>query len=192
MRLNVMGPFTHGALGGRVCRAAGRLAVVRGLFAGCGPREPALVNPGMSSVSPTVERPTPKTTDAATKWEATEEIAGLAPVGGPFVSRGHFAGRKKAETRMNAAARSVYGNLVSSSRFPVGSLLVEVHRDPSAGGPIFAMVKRDPGFFPEGGDWEYVVTDSEGWIEDRGAMALCARCHAEAKADWVFPLPNPK
>ena len=56
-------------------------------------------------------------------------------------------------------------------------------------GPIFAMVKRDPGFFPEGGDWEYVVTDSEGWIEDRGALALCARCHAEAKADWVFPLP---
>ena len=167
----------------------GRLAVVIGLFAGCGPREPALVNPGMSSVSPTVERPTPKTPDASSKWEAMGEIAALAPVRGPFASRGHFAGHKKAEMRMNAVLEAVYGDLVSSSRFPIGSLLVEAHRDASAAGPIFAMVKRDPGYFPDGGDWEYVVTDAEGWIEDRGALALCARCHAEAKADWVFSLP---
>jgi hypothetical protein len=187
-----MGPFTHGALGRHVCRAVGPLAVVVGLFVGCGPREPALVNPGMSSVSPTVERPTPKKADAATKWETVGELGDLRRTGGIFVSRGHFAGRWKAETRMNGAAETIYANLVPSSRFPPGALLVEMHREPSSAGPIFAMLKRDAGFFPEGGDWEYVVTDSQGWIEDRGALALCARCHAEAKADWVFPLPKAK
>jgi hypothetical protein len=189
-----MGPFTHGALGGHVCRAVGCLAVTAGLLAGCGPREPALVNPGMSSVSPALERPTPKTADAATKWEAMGEVAGLRRAGGTFVSRGHFAGRWKAETRANSEAETVYANLVPTSRFPGGALLVQMHRNPGSGipGPIFSMLKRDPGFFPEGGDWEYLVTDSEGWIEDRGPLALCARCHAEAKADWVFPLPKDK
>jgi hypothetical protein len=91
---------------------------------------------------------------------------------------------------MNAAAETIYANLVPSSRFPPGALLVQIHRGASTSGPIFAMLKRDPGFFPEGGDWEYVVTDSEGWVEDRGALVLCARCHAEAKADWAFPLPK--
>lgn len=159
---------------------------------GCGPREPALVNPGMSLVSPAPERPTPRATDAAAKWETMGEIAGLRRAGGVFVSRGHFAGRWKAEARVNASAEAPYATLVASSRFPGGALVVQMHRDPGSGspGPIFAMLKRDAGFFPEGGDWEYVVTDSEGWIEDRGALPFCARCHAEAKADWVFPLPK--
>jgi len=161
-----------------------------GLFAGCGPREPALVNPGMSSVGPPVDRPTPKTADASTKWETMGEVASLKSAGGVFVSRGHFAGRWKAETRTNDIAAPIYANLRPSSRFPAGALLVQIHRDSTASGPIFAMQKRDAGFFPEGGDWEYVVTDSAGWIEDRGTLALCARCHAEAKADFTFSLPK--
>lgn len=181
---------THGALARHVCRALAPLAVTLGVFVGCGPREPALVNPGMSSVTPTVERPTPKTGDAATKWETMGELAGMHRAGGTFVSRGHFAGRWKAEARVNAAAETLYANLVPTSRFPAGALLVQMHKNPGSGGPIFAMLKRDAGYFPEGGDWEYVVTDSEGWVEDRGTLALCARCHAEAKADWVFPLPK--
>jgi hypothetical protein len=118
------------------------------------------------------------------------ELAALDRVGTVFVSRGHFAGRWKAETRMNKDAAAAYAHLVSSMRFPGGSLLVQTHRDASTNGPIFAMVKHDAGYFPDGADWEFVVTDSQGWIEDRGALALCARCHAEAPADGVFPLPS--
>jgi hypothetical protein len=51
------------------------------------------------------------------------------------------------------------------------------------------MAKRDAGFYAEGGDWEFVVLDAAGRLEDRGKLALCARCHAEATADWVFGLP---
>jgi hypothetical protein len=58
-----------------------------------------------------------------------------------------------------------------------------------APGPTFAMAKRDPGFFPQGGDWEYIVLGADGRLEDRGKLALCARCHAEGNADRVFGLP---
>jgi len=62
-------------------------------------------------------------------------------------------------------------------------------KDSGAAGPVFVMFKRDPGFFPQGGDWEYLVADKDGWIEDRGPLVTCARCHAEGNADWVFGLP---
>jgi hypothetical protein len=91
---------------------------------------------------------------------------------------------------MSKDAATAFEHLASSTRFPGGSLLVQTHRDPSSAGPIFAMIKRDPGYFPEGGDWEFVVTDRDGWVEDRGPLQLCARCHAEAPADGVFPLPS--
>jgi hypothetical protein len=52
------------------------------------------------------------------------------------------------------------------------------------------MTKRDAGFYPEGGDWEYLVLDAEGHLEDRGKLALCARCHAEGNGDWAFGLPR--
>ncbi len=112
-------------------------------------------------------------------------------MGRAFLSRGHFAGRWKARVLANAGASTLYVDLGRSTRFPVGAVLVEQHTDKqtAAPGPLFAMVKREAGFFPDGADWEFVVTDAEGWIEDRGPLAVCARCHAEANADWVFGLP---
>jgi hypothetical protein len=112
-------------------------------------------------------------------------------VGKAFVSRGHFAGRWTAEIAVNETARATYTHFTASSRFDLGSLLVKKHASTSAAtpGPTFAMIKRDPGFFPEGGDWEYVVLDADGRLEDRGKLALCARCHAEANADWVYAPP---
>jgi hypothetical protein len=167
------------------------LVVLTSLFAACGLREPALVNPGMSSIGPPVQRPSAKVVDAGTKWEAMGELATLDRVGPVFASRGHFAGRWRAEARMNATAAATYAHLAASTtRFPGGSLLVETHKEPNLSGPIYAMVKRDTGYFPDGADWEFVVTDSDGWIEDRGALQLCARCHAEARTDGVFPLPS--
>ena len=120
------------------------------------------------------------------------DLQSVHPVGKAFVSRGHFAGRWTAEIAVNEAAMATYTNLAPSSRFGVGSLLVKKHTSTSAStpGPIFAMTKRDAGFYPEGGDWEYVVLDAEGHLEDRGKLALCARCHAEANADRVFGLPR--
>jgi hypothetical protein len=48
------------------------------------------------------------------------------------------------------------------------------------------MVKRPAGYDPTGGDWEYLVLDATGRIEQRGRLALCARCHADAPHDHLF------
>jgi hypothetical protein len=129
--------------------------------------------------------------DAAARWEGFPQVSSFLSIGKPFVSRGHFAGRWKVQLSANDAASPAYATLSRGTRFSPGAVLVKTHseKDSGAAGPIFVMLKRDPGFFPLGGDWEYLVTDPEGWIEDRGALLFCARCHAEGNADWVFGLP---
>lgn len=160
---------------------------------GCGPREPALVNPGVSSVNrPAGDHAAPSQDAATALVDPGIDLQSVHPVGKAFVSRGHFAGQWTAEIAVNETALPTYQQMAPSSHFSVGSLLVKKHASTSAStpGPIFVMSKRDPGFYPEGGDWEYTVLDAEGHLEDRGKLPLCARCHAEANADWVFGLPR--
>ena len=162
-----------------------------GFVAGCGSREPALVNPGMSTVNRLAGGPSTSIAEGRAPSDAGVDLQSVRAVGEPFVSRGHFAGRWTAQIAVNEIASPVYTQLAPSSRFAVGSVLVKKHAlaAASAPGPTFAMTKREPGFYPEGGDWEYLVLDAEGRLEDRGKLALCARCHAEANADWVFGPP---
>jgi len=130
--------------------------------------------------------------DAGASTDPGIDLKSVRPVGKAFVSRGHFAGRWTAEVSVNEPAQKLYVDLTPATRFGVGSVLVKKHASTSssAPGPTFAMAKRDPGFFPEGGDWEYIVLDAEGRVEDRGKLAACARCHAEGNADWVFGPPR--
>jgi len=159
---------------------------------GCGKREPALVNPGMSSVNRHGAGSSASAPDAGALADPGVDLQSVRPVGKAFVSRGHFGGRWTAEIAVNEPAMQLYTNLAPSSRFGVGSVLVKKHASTSSStrGPTFAMAKRDPGFFPEGGDWEYIVLDAEGRLEGRGKLAACARCHAEGNADRVFGLPQ--
>lgn len=50
------------------------------------------------------------------------------------------------------------------------------------------MIKREPGYYPEGGDWEYEYVDLiPERKETRGRLAECAACHASAKdRDYLF------
>ena len=115
-----------------------------------------------------------------------------APVGQPFLSGGHLLGRYDAQILANEAAAARLPDWVSTSRMPVGAALVQVHSREGGrvAGPVYGMVKREAGFFPEGNDWEWVVVDAEGRQQARGRLASCARCHAEALADGVFPVPR--
>jgi hypothetical protein len=124
-------------------------------------------------------------------WERAGEVRAYLPMGRPFRSRGHFGGRWQVQILVNREAEPVYTTLGPTSVFAAGAVLVKTHADADSGasGPLFARIKREPGFFPDGNDWEYVATDAEGRIEDRGALALCARCHAEALGDATFALP---
>ena len=127
-----------------------------------------------------------------TEWERWPELATYRAVGMPFVSRGHFAGRWLVEVSVNSVAASSYERLTVGERFAEGSILVKKHKEKTSGalGPVFAMIKRETGFYPDGGDWEFVVTDPRGVVDQRGQLPSCARCHAEASTDWVFGQPR--
>jgi hypothetical protein len=75
---------------------------------------------------------------------------------------------------------------------PVGSTVVkEKHSDHLAKGPpdeYGAMIKREPGYDPAHGDWEYLyVTLKPEKKVTRGRLESCIDCHAHAKdKDYLF------
>ncbi|HEY7544166.1 MAG TPA: cytochrome P460 family protein [Blastocatellia bacterium] len=76
-------------------------------------------------------------------------------------------------------------------RFPAGSIVVKEKlpsresREPEL---LTAMIKRERGFNPQSGDWEFLVLDGSGKkIEARGKLETCQSCHAMKKnSDFVF------
>ena len=77
------------------------------------------------------------------------------------------------------------------AKFPTGSMIVK-EKLATANSPapelITAMVKRDPGFYPEGGDWEFLVlTGDAKTIQEQGRLPSCTSCHAAMRVtDFVF------
>ena len=78
-------------------------------------------------------------------------------------------------------------------RFPAGSLVVKeklAARDSSEPELLTAMYKREAGYDPEGGDWEYMVLDGRGQeVKARGKLESCRACH-QAVADTDFVSRN--
>lgn len=75
-------------------------------------------------------------------------------------------------------------------KFPVGSVIVKEKRLPGeqdAPELLTVMVKRERGFNPASGDWEYMVVNGDGSkIEDRGKLENCQACHVSLKeTDFV-------
>ena len=78
-----------------------------------------------------------------------------------------------------------------SPKFPEGSVIVkEKLSEPSSQTPelLTVMIKREKGFNPESGDWEYAVFDGTGTkLESRGKLDNCQSCHlSHPKSDYVF------
>ena len=76
-------------------------------------------------------------------------------------------------------------------KFPVGSVIVkEKLSDRSSQTPelLTVMLKREPGFNPESGDWEFMVLDGAGTkVIDRGKLENCQGCHsAKPETSYTF------
>jgi hypothetical protein len=158
----------------------------------CRAGEPPLVNPGVSDVRPELASARLAAPDAGSQWDRSAELPSYrAAAKSAFPSQGHFTGRWTAELLVNEPAATAYAALSKSTAMPQGAILVEKLRDQRTGaaGPLFAMEKRESGYFPGGGDWKFVVTDAAGKVQDEGQIRLCARCHAEGLADFLFDLP---
>jgi hypothetical protein len=88
-------------------------------------------------------------------------------------------------------------------QFPVGSIVLKEkfqvegtkkdawsqHRLAKDARPVLltAMLKREPGYDPANGDWEYVVLNGDASSQSTEGLENCAKCHADMKAkDFVF------
>lgn len=66
--------------------------------------------------------------------------------------------------------------------YPVGSIVAKVKLLVGSSEPtgVAFMVKREPGYNPEGRDWEYFVFEGEALrLSARGAISTCQGCHGE-------------
>lgn len=75
--------------------------------------------------------------------------------------------------------------------FPEGSIIVKeklLAEGDTSPEMLTVMVKREQGFNPESGDWEYMVINGERTkIEGRGKLANCQACHiTKGDTDYVF------
>lgn len=82
-------------------------------------------------------------------------------------------------------------------KFPVGSVIVKEKlgsADSTTPEVLTAMIKRGPGYNPEGGDWEYLVLDgAASKIIEQGKLTRCSGCHRPYQhSDFVtrFYLPD--
>lgn len=77
---------------------------------------------------------------------------------------------------------------------PTGTIVVkEKFSDPLAISPptaIGVMIKREPGYDPEHGDWEYAYEERSPKTEQtlvRGRLESCIKCHSGARdTDYLF------
>jgi hypothetical protein len=88
----------------------------------------------------------------------------------------------------DAGRRAMFEEL--KPRYPAGSLIVKEKlpaRDAKEPELLTVMYKREAGYDPEGGDWEYLVLDGRGKeVRARGKLESCRACHQEyAQADFV-------
>ena len=69
--------------------------------------------------------------------------------------------------------------------FPQGTVIVKEKlpaKDSSSPELLTVMIKREPGYNPENGDWEYMAVDGAGKVvQARGKLANCQGCHITRK-----------
>ena len=106
----------------------------------------------------------------------------------PSISCAIIPGREKSSPHLHKYI-SVFVNPLGreammtkrSPKFPVGSMIVkEKLGSPDSTTPevLTAMIKREPGYNPESGDWEYLVLDGPATkIVEQGKLARCSGCH---------------
>jgi hypothetical protein len=74
--------------------------------------------------------------------------------------------------------------------FPRGTMIVKEKlgaNDSQSPELLTAMIKREKGYNPQSGDWEYLVLDgAASKITRRGKLVTCSGCHlAYEKTDYV-------
>jgi len=90
-------------------------------------------------------------------------------------------------TRVNPVPAVFHSQI---ARFPEGSVIVKEKlpsKESSAPELLTVMVKREPGYNPQNGDWEYIALDGSGKsVQARGRLENCQACQMMVKdRDYV-------
>jgi hypothetical protein len=114
----------------------------------------------------------------------------------PAISCGRVAGRDEGSPHLHKYV-SVYVNSTGKDammkmawpKYPIGSMIVKEKlgsADSNKPELLTAMIKREAGYNPESGDWEYLVLDgAASEIVERGKLTRCNGCH-KAYTLWDF------
>lgn len=121
--------------------------------------------------------------DKPTRWELMDTLSSFRKAA-PRARSQHLSGDHDAEVLANEAA-AAYPTLGPLRQLPSGSVVVEALYAPNQVdvAMYFVMVKQQS---TASSAWDYAVVSNAGMVERRGALALCARCHAEAPHDQIF------
>jgi hypothetical protein len=76
---------------------------------------------------------------------------------------------------------------------PVGTVVIKekypLHLPNTPPDAVAAMIKREPGYDPDHGDWEYAYEQRKAEPENkvvRGKLSHCIACHKGARSDYLF------
>lgn len=141
---------------------------------------------GWSSNEPDAQATPNVTQDKPTRWEHMDALASFRKAGNRAKSQ-HLQGDHEAEVLVNEAA-GAYPTLGPARPLGPGSVLVEAlyATNQTTVAMYFVMTKSSG----SNSEWEYAVVSNTGMVERRGALTLCARCHAEAPHGQVFGRPR--
>jgi len=68
--------------------------------------------------------------------------------------------------------------------------LADLEKHPFFDKPVLltVMIKHGAGYAPTTGDWEFMTTDGQGALQQRGHLETCAKCHNDSLkgSDYLF------
>jgi len=79
--------------------------------------------------------------------------------------------------------------MFAKAAFPVGSVIVKERHATQTAGVQFCTVmrKREKGYNPDCGDWEFTVLNKQSVPTETGALKNCMACHAkQGMSDYTF------
>jgi len=107
-----------------------------------------------------------------------------------LLGRAHEGSTGFREVYVNAVGREVsFGE--ANAPYPEGTIIVKESYGSNSGekgslSGITIMAKREPGYDPEHGNWEYINLRANMKVQAQGALSGCISCHAAAERDFVF------
>jgi hypothetical protein len=120
--------------------------------------------------------------------DVSAKLSGLCrPAGAAVLSGPHAYGF--INIYVNALGREDYLSNQAPT-FAEGTVIVKeklTAKDDKGPHELGIMIKRESGYAPESGDWQYVFVDSKGNVTEKQRKLDCARCHQiQADSDYVY------